>query len=274
MRHVPAIILNDGVEIPQVGLGVFKVRDEHASSVVQTALAAGYRSVDTAAVYRNEVGVGAGLRDSGIPRQDVFVTTKVWNDDQGYDATVAAFGASSARLGLDVIDLYLVHWPCPRMDRYVDTWRALIDLRARGLVRSIGVSNFMPEHLTRVIEETGVVPAVNQIELHPRLQQEELRAFHAEHGIATQAWSPLAKGRLLDDPVVTGLASAHGVTAAQIVLRWHVQLGNVVIPKSVTPRRIAENIDLFGFSLSEDEMSAMATLDRDERTGPDPRDFG
>jgi diketogulonate reductase-like aldo/keto reductase len=268
------ITLNDGAGIPQVGLGVFQVPDHQAGSAVQTALATGYRSIDTATIYRNESGVGAGLRASGLPRGEVFVTTKVWNDDQGFDATIAAFEASRRRLGLDVLDLYLVHWPCPRADRYVETWRALIELRERGRVRSIGVSNFMPEHLERIMEETGVVPALNQVELHPRLQQEQLRAFHAEHAIVTQAWSPLGQGLLLDDPTITAIAAEREVSPAQVVLRWHVQIGNVIIPKSVTPSRIAENLDLFGFALGEDEMATIAALDRGQRVGPVPRALG
>lgn len=274
MARVPDVTLNDGTTIPQVGLGVFQVANDAASDAVQSALSAGYRSIDTAAIYGNEAGVGDGLRHSSVARDDVYVTTKLWNDAQGYDSAVAAFEISRARLGLDVVDLYLIHWPCPRQDRYVESWRALISLRDQGLVRSIGVSNFTAEHLRRLVDETGVVPTVNQVELHPRLQQRELRRVHAELGVVTEAWSPLAQAQLLDDPLLGGIASVHGVSTAQVILRWHLQLGNVIIPKSVTPRRIAANIDLFGFELSDDDMQAIRRLNRDARIGPDPREFG
>ncbi len=273
MMTSPTVTLNDGVEIPQVGLGVFQVPDAEASNAVQSALAAGYRSVDTAAIYKNEAGVGEGVRASGLPRDDVFVTTKLWNNAQGYDSALAAFEKSRQRLGLGVVDLYLIHWPCPAQDRYVDTWRALIRLRDDGAVRSIGVSNFPARHLRRLVDETGVVPAINQVEMHPRLQQDDLRAVHAELGVTSEAWSPLAQAQLLDDPVLGRIAVAHGVTTAQVILRWHVQRGTVLIPKSVTPSRIAANIDLFAFALGADEMAAIARLDRGERIGPDPETF-
>ncbi|MEU0120432.1 aldo/keto reductase [Streptomyces albidoflavus] len=267
---VPTVTLNNGVTMPQLGFGVFQVSDEETTAAVATALESGYRSVDTAAVYGNEAGVGRALADSGIPRDELFVTTKLWNDDQGYDATLRAFDTSLAKLGLDHVDLYLIHWPTPARDRYLDTWRALEKLLADGRTRAIGVSNFQPAHLTRLIDASGIVPAVNQIELHPGLQQSELRALHAEHGITTEAWSPLAQGALLKSETVTTLAARHGRTPAQIVLRWHLQLGNVVIPKSVTPSRIRENLDIFGFTLTADDMTALATLDEGLRTGPDP----
>jgi 2,5-diketo-D-gluconate reductase A len=273
MSNVPTITLNDGATIPQVGLGVFQVSNDAASDAVRSALSAGYRSVDTAAIYGNEAGVGDGLRSSPVARDDVYVTTKLWNDAQGYDSALGAFETSRARLGLDVVDLYLIHWPCPRQDRYVESWRALISLRDQGLARSIGVSNFTADHLRRLVDETGVVPAVNQIELHPRLQQDELRRVHTGLGIATEAWSPLAQAQLLDDPVLAEIAAVYDVTSAQVILRWHLQLGNVVIPKSVTPSRIAANIDLFGFELTDEHMHAIAGLNRDARIGPDPRDF-
>ncbi|MBZ2409431.1 aldo/keto reductase [Streptomyces sp. L06] len=256
--------------MPQLGFGVFQVPDEETTAAVATALESGYRSLDTAAVYGNEAGVGRALADSGIPRDDLFVTTKLWNDDQGYDAALRAFDTSLAKLGLDHVDLYLIHWPTPARDRYLDTWRALEKLLADGRTRAIGVSNFQPAHLTRLIDASGIVPAVNQIELHPGLQQSELRALHAEHGITTEAWSPLAQGALLTHDTVTTLAARHGRTPAQIVLRWHLQLGNVVIPKSVTPSRIRENLDVLGFTLTADDMTALATLDEGVRTGPDP----
>ncbi|WP_228493801.1 MULTISPECIES: aldo/keto reductase [unclassified Rathayibacter] len=268
---VPLLPLNDGRAIPQIGLGVYKIGDAEASRVVASAIEAGYRHVDTATLYANERGVGEGIRASGLPREQVFVTTKVWNDDHGFDETLAAFDRSLELLGTDYVDLYLVHWPIPSRDRYVDTYRALERLRQEGRARSIGVSNFAIEHLERLLDETGVVPAVNQVELHPRLPQDELLAFDSAHGIVTQAWSPLARGRLLDDPVLAGLAAAHGVSPAQVVLRWHVQRGVGVIPKSADPGRIRQNLDVFGFELDADEMAALAGLATGERTGRDPR---
>ncbi|MFF0072964.1 aldo/keto reductase [Streptomyces sp. NPDC005494] len=270
MSTVPTVTLNNGVTIPQLGFGVFQVPDDETAAAVSSALEAGYRSIDTAAVYGNETGVGRALAESGLPREELFVTTKLWNADQGYDSTLAAFDASLARLGLDHVDLYLIHWPTPERDLYTDTWRALDKLLADGRIRAAGVSNFQPAHLRRLREESSLVPAVNQIELHPGLQQSELRAVHAESGIATEAWSPLAQGALLDEEVLTALAERHGKTPAQVVLRWHLQLGNIVIPKSVTPARIRQNIDLFDFELSQADMDAIAGLDRGMRTGPDP----
>lgn len=269
----PAVVLADGTSIPRLGLGVWQIPDDDAAAAVRTALASGYRGVDTAAIYGNEAGVGRGVRESGLRREEVHVTTKVWNSEQGYDSTIAACRASLARLGMDYVDLYLIHWPVPSKDRFVATWRGLLALREDGLVRSVGVSNFTSGHLRRLIDETGVVPVVNQVELHPRFQQAELRAFHAEHGIVTEAWSPLAQGGLLSDPVVCGIAARLGVSAARVILRWHVQIGNVVIPKSVTPSRIAENIDVFSFELTEADMAAIAGLDAGERIGPDPDTF-
>lgn len=270
MAAIPTITLNDGAAIPQLGFGVFQVPPPETAEAVTRALEVGYRHIDTAAAYRNEEGVGQAIAFSSIPRDELFVTTKLWNADQGYDATRRAFDASAVRLGLDVVDLYLIHWPTPARDLYVPTWRALEKLQAEGRVRSIGVSNFQPAHLRRLFQETGVVPAVNQIELHPRLAQPELRAFDSEHGIVTEAWSPLAQGAVLDAAPIVAIAEAHGKTPAQVVLRWHLQLGNVVIPKSVTPARIVENLDVFDFELGVGEMAAIATLDRGERTGPDP----
>lgn len=270
MTTVPHVVLHNGVRMPQLGFGVFQVDDERTTTAVEAALAAGYRSIDTAAVYGNEAGVGRALATSDVPRDELFITTKVWNEDQGYDATLTAFDASLDKLGLDHVDLYLIHWPAPSRGLYLDTWRALEKLLADGRTRSIGVSNFRPAHLRRVLEESGVVPVVNQVELHPGLQQAELRAFHAEHGIATEAWSPLAQGALLEEEAVTEIAARHDRTPAQVVLRWHLQLGNIVIPKSVTPARIAENIDVFDFTLSPGDLAAIGTLDRGLRTGPDP----
>ena len=268
---VPDITLNNGVRMPQLGFGVFQIPDDEAEQAVATALRVGYRSIDTAAIYRNERGVGRALRASGVPREEVFITTKLWNSQHDYDAALAAFDKSMARLGLDVLDLYLIHWPVPAQNKYLEAWRALRRLQEEGRVRAIGVSNFTVEALTRVIEDSGVVPDVNQIELHPRLAQAELRAFHAEHGIATEAWGPLGQGKgLLEDPVLARLAAKHGRTPAQVVLRWHLQLGNIVIPKSVTPSRIAENFQVFDFELDEEDMAEIATMDVGERLGFDP----
>ncbi|MFJ1750748.1 aldo/keto reductase [Streptomyces sp. NPDC088116] len=270
MTSVPHVVLNNGVTIPQLGFGVFQVEDDRTTDAVLSALEAGYRSIDTAAVYGNEAGVGRAIAASGVPRDELFVTTKLWNDDQGHDATLAAFEAGLGKLGLDHVDLYLIHWPTPARDRYLDTWRAMEKLLADGRARAIGVSNFQPAHIQRLMDETDVVPAVNQIELHPGLQQAALRDFHAQHGIATEAWSPLAQGALLQEEAITEIAGRHEKSAAQVVLRWHLQLGNVVIPKSVTPARIRENIDVFDFELSAGDMDALSTLDRGLRTGPDP----
>ncbi|SFW73376.1 Aldo/keto reductase [Amycolatopsis australiensis] len=274
VTSVPVIELNNGVRMPQLGYGVFQIPDDETATAVKAALDAGYRSIDTAALYGNEKGVGQAIAESGIARDELFVTTKLWNSAQGYDSALKAFDASMAKLGLEQLDLYLIHWPTPERDRYLDTWKAFEKLYADGRVRAIGVSNFQPAHLTRLMDASDVVPAVNQIELHPYLQQQEVREFDAKHGIATEAWSPLAKGgSLLGDPVVADLAVKHSRTPAQIVLRWHLQLGNVVIPKSVTPSRIEENFDLFDFTLSEEEMESLTPLDRGERTGPDPDTF-
>ncbi|MFJ1784648.1 aldo/keto reductase [Streptomyces anulatus] len=270
MSTVPTVTLNNGVTIPQLGFGVFQVPDDETTAAVSAALEAGYRSIDTAAIYGNEVGVGRALAASGIPREELFVTTKLWNADQGYDATLAAFDVSLAKLGLDYVDLYLIHWPTPAHDLYPESWRALEKLAADGRIRAAGVSNFQPAHLRRLLETGTLVPAVNQIELHPGLQQTELRAFHAEHGIATEAWSPLAQGALFKEEALVSIAERHGRSPAQVVLRWHLQLGNVVIPKSVTPERIRQNIDVFDFELSAADMDAVAALDRGMRTGPDP----
>jgi diketogulonate reductase-like aldo/keto reductase len=268
--QIPTVPLNTGAAMPQVGFGVFQVPPGQTAAAVTVALEAGYRSIDTAAAYRNEAGVGEAIARSGLPREELFVTTKLWNDDHGRERAPRAFEASLARLGLDYVDLYLIHWPCPRQDRYVETWQALEEIHADGRARAIGVSNFQPAHLERVRAASEVVPAVNQIELHPRLQQVELRRYHAEHGIVTEAYSPLAQATVLDDPAITAIAAAHERTPAQVVLRWHVQLGNVIIPKSVTPERIRENIALFDFELADDEMAAIARLDAGERTGMDP----
>ncbi|MEV0283904.1 aldo/keto reductase [Kribbella sp. NPDC050820] len=266
--------LNNGVEMPQVGYGVFQIPNDETATAVTTALEAGYRSIDTAAAYQNEAGVGQALADSGIERGELFVTTKLWNADQGYERTLRAFDRSLSLLGLDYLDLYLIHWPTPARDLYVDSWRAMEKLYDEGRIRAIGVSNFQPEHLDRLAKSADIAPAVNQVELHPYLQQADVRTYHNDFGIRTEAWSPLAKGgSLLTEPAIEALAKEHDRTRAQIVLRWHLQLGHIVIPKSVTPSRIAENLDVFGFTLTNDDLDSLATLDRNERTGPHPDEF-
>ncbi|MBV6758742.1 aldo/keto reductase [Rhodococcus opacus] len=272
---VPTVMLNDGNSIPALGFGVWQVPDDESYAAVAEALKAGYRSIDTAKIYENETGVGRALADSGIARDELFVTTKLWNDDQGYDSTLRAFDDSLSRLGLDYVDLYLIHWPVPSADRYVDTFKAFQKIKADGRARSIGVSNFTPETLDRLIAETGEVPALNQVELHPRFNQADLRAFHTGKGIATEAWSPLGQGTVLEDEAIAKIAAAHGKTTAQVIIRWHLQIGNVVIPKSVTPERIAANFDVFDFELTPEEINTLGSLTRaDGRIGPDPYTFG
>ncbi|MCS5718521.1 aldo/keto reductase [Herbiconiux sp. CPCC 205763] len=272
----PTLPLHDGRRIPQLGLGVYKTTDAEAAEAVEFALRHGYRLIDTASMYLNETGVGEGVRRSGLPREDVFVTTKVWFTENGYDSTLRSFDESLDRLGTDYVDLYMIHWPAPANDLYVETWRALERLAAEGRARSIGVANFHTKHLDRLLAETGTTPAVNQVELHPWLPQAEVRAYDAAHGILTQSWSPLARGHVLDaahgGEVLAALGRKHGKSPAQIVLRWHVQLGVSVIPKSVTPSRIRENIDVFDFELDADDLAAIASLATGERTGVDPDD--
>ncbi len=265
------IALNDGRSIPQLGLGLWQTPSGATAEIVAAALNAGYRHLDTAAAYGNEEGVGQGIADSGIPRDDIFVTTKLWNDSQGYDATLRAAEQSLKRLKLAHVDLYLIHWPAPRRGLYVDSWRALIKLRDDGLAKSIGVSNFGAEHLERIIGDTGVTPAINQIELHPRFQQRALRKVCAARGIAVESWSPLGRARLLDDPALTKIAAKHKRTPAQIVIRWHLDEGLIAIPKTARRERLAENFDVFGFSLDPEDRAAVAELNRaDGRMGPDP----
>jgi 2,5-diketo-D-gluconate reductase A len=268
----PRLSLADGASIPQLGYGLYKVPATDAARLCLDAIAIGYRHLDTAAFYDNEREVGAAVRAAPVPREELFVTSKVWKDDNGFDETLRAFDASMARLELDSLDLYLIHWPVPSTDRYVPTWRALVRLQEEGRVRSIGVANFHAHHLERIIGETGVAPVVNQVELHPWLPQVQLRAFDAARGIRTEAWSPLARGRVLRTPLLDDLAAKHGRTPAQVVLRWHVQLGNIVIPKATSPERLAENLDVFGFELDADDLAALATLETGERTGRDPDD--
>lgn len=270
----PTLALNDGRRIPQIGYGCWQLSDAQAPDLVGQALHAGYRLIDTAAAYGNEGGVGRGIRDAGIPRAEIFLTTKLWNDRQGRDEARRAFDESLRQLGLPYVDLYLIHWPCPQRRLFVETWTTLIELRKEGRTKSIGVSNFTPEHLATLIGETGVAPAVNQIELHPYFQREEPRVEDARHGIVTESWSPLGRGKELNDPVILAIAKAHGKTPAQVVLRWQIQIGCVAIPKTATPRRIAENIALFDFELGADEMARIAGLDKpDGRVGPDPATF-
>jgi len=273
----PLVTLNDGNSMPQVGLGVWQTPPEDTERAVATALEAGYRHVDTAAGYFNEREVGKAVTASGLAREDVFVTTKLRNAGQGYDSTLAAFDTSMKHLGFsgsaEYLDLYLIHWPMPAKNLFVDTFKAFAHLRDRGRIRSIGVSNFEPEHLRILVDSTGIVPAVNQIELHPLLQQQELREVHARLGIATEAWSPLGQGSLLSNPTVTAVADAHGKTPAQVLIRWHIQLRNIVIPKSVTPERIVSNFDVFDFELTEQDMASVSSLGDGTRLGPDPRTF-
>ena len=263
----PHITLASGVRMPQIGLGLWQTPADETATVVADALEAGYLAVDTAASYQNEEGVGEALAG----RDDIFVTTKLWNTDQGFDETLRAFDQSARKLRRAVIDLYLIHWPSPRRNRFVESWKALIRLKAEGRIRAIGVSNFDPVHLERIIDDTGVVPDINQIELHPRFQQLERRAFHEQNGIATESWSPLGRGTMLRDPVLTAIAARHGKTAAQVIIRWHLENGLAVIPKSVHPQRLRENLHVFDFRLSQEDMAAIGTLDSAAgRMGPEP----
>jgi 2,5-diketo-D-gluconate reductase A len=274
VADVPNVRLSDGIEIPQVGFGVFQVPPDETQRAVEDALAAGYRHIDTAAAYRNERGVAAGIAASGVRRSEVFITTKLWNTDQGFESALATFDKSIQELDTETVDLYLIHWPVPARDLFLDTWRAFERIHAEGGARSIGVSNFRIPDLERLQREAETMPTINQVELHPLLQQAELRAWHAEHGVATEAWSPLAQGEVLRDDTLVTIAARHERTVAQVILRWHLQLGNVVIPKSVTPARVRENLDIFDFELSEDDLAAIGRLDAGHRTGPDPASFG
>lgn len=270
---IPSIPLNDGAEIPQLGFGTWQIPGREATASVKKALETGCRLIDTAAAYENEEAVGEGIRSSGVPRGEVFVTTKLWNDEHGRDAALRGLDASLARLGLDCVDLYLIHWPVPTQNKFVESWRALIRARDEGKAKSIGVSNFSEAHLQRLFDETGIIPAVNQIELHPLFTQKPLRAFHTKHGIVTESWSPLGRGRLIEDPIVKAVAARHERTPGQIILRWHIDNGLVVIPKSVTPKRIEENARLFDFRLTSEDLAELAKLDTNERLGPDPETF-
>ena len=271
--------MNDGRSIPQLGLGVYKVAADETAALVLGAIEAGYRHIDTAALYENEEGVGDGVRASGVARDELFVTSKVWNNRHGLDETRRAFHESLAKTGLDYLDLFLIHWPAPTQNRYVEAWRALIALREEGVVRSIGVSNFEPHHLARIVDETGVAPAVNQVELHPHLPQLDVRAADAAYGVLTESWSPLARGRVLeagsrDREVLDGIGKRYGRTAAQVALRWHVQQGLVIIPKSSSLERVRANADVVDWMLDADDMVAIASLETGERTGLHPDDHG
>jgi 2,5-diketo-D-gluconate reductase A len=275
MPTIPTLRLNDGRPMPQLGFGVWQVSNQEATAIVGEALAAGYRSIDTAAIYGNEEGVGEALRQTSVPREELFITTKLWNNNHAPDAAMRAFDESLARLKLDFVDLYLIHWPVAGSEAYRDAWRSLVKLKESGRAKSIGVSNFTAEHLRRVIDETGVTPAVNQIELHPRFQQRDMRAFHAQHGIATESWSPLGQGTLIQDAAIADIGRKYGKTSAQVILRWHLEHGLIAIPKSVTPSRVRENMDVFDFKLDADDMRILDALDdRSGRIGPNPDVFG
>lgn len=273
MSIIPSIVLNNAVKIPQLGFGVYQIEPDEVRGATELALDAGYRHIDTAAAYANEAGVGEAVRNSGIARDEIFITTKLRNADQGYESALEAFEKSRRELGVDVIDLYLIHWPYPRHNRFVDSWKALEKLYAEGAVRAIGVSNFLEPHLDRILAEGEIVPAVNQIELHPSFQQVELTQYSAARGIAVEAYSPLGQGQDLNSAVIHRVAEMHGVTPAQVILRWHLQLGHIVIPKSVAVERMQENIDVFDFSLSEQEVVLISGLESGLRTSGDPATF-
>ncbi|WP_405016576.1 aldo/keto reductase [Kitasatospora sp. NBC_00070] len=281
MSTIPSITLNNGRTIPQLGFGVWQVADDEAATAVETAIKAGYRSIDTAAIYENEAGTGKAIAAAGVPREDLYVTTKLWNSgtvdwsgQQGQDAVLRAFDDSLAKLGLEYVDLYLIHWPRPMHGSFGNIWTAFEKLAADGRAKSVGVSNFGPVQLDALAQRSGLVPVLNQVELHPHFPQHELRAHHAEHGIATEAWSPLGQGKdLLTEPALVKIAEKHGRTVAQVVLRWHLQSGIIAIPKSVTPSRIVENLDVTGFELDADDLTAIAALETGKRLGPDPQSF-
>jgi 2,5-diketo-D-gluconate reductase A len=270
---MPLVELNNGQRIPQLGLGVYKLEPIMAANVVASAIETGYRRIDTAALYLNEVEVGEGIRQSSVPRDEIYVTTKIWHEHHGYDEALRAIDESLDRLNIDYVDMVLIHWPAPAQNKYVETWAAFQHAATLGKVRGIGVSNFHPMHLHRLIETGGALPALNQVELHPALQQPEVRAYNSSHGIATEAWSPLARGRFHNEAVILAIAKKHGKTPTQVIIRWHIELGNLVIPKTSHPDRLLENISVFDFALDERDMAAIAELDSGFRTGPNPEEF-
>lgn len=272
-KNVPQIKLNNGQLIPQLGLGVYKLEAASAADLVATAIDSGYRRIDTAALYLNEAEVGQGVRQSSVPREEIYVTTKIWHDHHGYDSALKAIDESLARLDIDYVDMVLIHWPAPAQDKFVETWAAFQHAVEIGKVRGIGVSNFHSMHLDKLLAAGGTVPALNQVELHPGLQQVDLRAYDKGHGIATEAWSPIARGRFNDDETILAIAQKHGKTPAQVIIRWHIELGNLVIPKTATPARLIENISVFDFILDASDMAAIASLDAGFRTGPNPEEF-
>jgi 2,5-diketo-D-gluconate reductase A len=272
-KNVPQIKLNNGQLIPQLGLGVYKLEAASAANLVATAIDSGYRRIDTAALYLNEAEVGQGVRQSSVPREDIYVTTKIWHDHHEYDSALKAVDESLARLDIDYIDMVLIHWPAPAQDKFVEAWAALQHSVEVGKIRGIGVSNFHSMHLDKLLAAGGTVPALNQVELHPGLQQADLRAYDAAHGIVTEAWSPLARGRFNEAEQIVKIANKYGKTPAQVVIRWHIELGNLVIPKTANPDRLLENISVFDFSLDDDDMAAIATLETGLRTGPNPEEF-
>ena len=267
------LTLNNGQQIPQLGLGVYKVNQDIAVQLVGTAIDLGYRRIDTAALYDNEQEVGAAIRKSSVPREEIYVTTKIWNNRQGYHESKEAIEESLDRLNIGYVDMMLIHWPAPKQNKFVETWRAFEEVLEGGKIRGIGVANFNIHHLEQLLESANVVPALNQVELNPTFQQPELRAFNTKHGIATEAWAPLGRAKILDHPVLVEIAAAHGKSAAQVVIRWHLQIGNLVIPKSSNPDRLSENLDVFDFSLSESDMQLIASMDTGIRASNNPDDF-
>ena len=271
MKSNPLLKFNDGHAIPQIGFGLWQMSDDEATRATSEAFAAGYRSIDGASIYRNETGLGRALKETDLKRSEFFITTKLWNESQGYDSTLKAFDTSLSKLGLDEVDLYLIHWPSPHRNLFVETWKAFVQLKKDGRAKSIGVSNFRPDDLRKIIDATGVTPVINQIELHPQFQQHELRAFHKKNGILTESWSPLGQGQLLSNTTLKTIAARHHKTPAQVIIRWHLQSGLVAIPKSVTPSRIRENFNVFDFELDASDMKTIDSLDQPTgRIGPDP----
>lgn len=270
----PVVALNSGQTLPQLGLGVYKVGQDIGVELVKAAIEVGYRRFDTAALYDNEFEIGAGIRQSGLAREEVFVTTKIWNDRHGFENATEAIDESLARLNIGYVDMLLIHWPCPKQNLIVETWQALENALESGKVRGIGVSNFNANHMSTLLAHSKVVPAINQIELHPGLQQPAMREYNRSHGIATEAWSPLDRGRFATNPVLADIAKKHGKTVTQVIIRWHLELGNLVIPKTSNPDRLRENIDVFDFALDLEDLASIATLNTDERHGPDPEEFG